>query len=209
GRAAAYMALESNADHPDNHGFYRDLAELHVVFVTDTDDNSTQPTRSEFMAWAANLKDSQRDVVFHAIVQRPADTGCGFLRPGFDYLYYASQTGGVNGTICAQDWTPVLDDLGLQSSGLKQEFFLRNLPELDRGLLVQVRRPNPDGNVVTLAFDWCLAGEEVTDPECEVVYTPGRNSITFLEFIADPLAEVLVTYTRAEDFTVREEATGQ
>ncbi len=207
GRAAAYMALEVNRDHPDNHGFYRDYADLHVIFVSDTDDNSLSPAYGEFLSWADNLKPDEHDVVFHAIVQRPGDTGCGFLRPGFAYLDYVNHTGGVQGSICESDWTPVLDALGLQSTGLKQEFFLRNLPELDQGLTIQVRYPNEQGVVITLDFAWCMAGEESHHPDCEVVYNVGRNSIVFLEYVAEPLAEVLVTYTPAEGFVATDGAT--
>lgn len=201
GREAAYLALQTNRDHPDNLGFYRDAAQLHVVFVTDTYDNSVYPSQSEFLEWARTFKASGRRVVLHAIVQLPSDTDCtGWVRPGVEYVAYANQTRGVVGSICADDWTPVLDELGLQSTGDRQEFFLRKLPVLDEGIGLEVVTHPEDGPEITLAFGVCIAGDEVEDPDCEAIYTPGRNSLTFLDFVVEAGDEVVVTYTRREDF---------
>lgn len=201
GREAAWTTLELRRDHPDNVGFYRDAAQLHIVFVTDTYDNSDQPSTEEFLQWARNLKPDGQAVVLHAIVQLPNDQACtGWVRPGVDYISYANQTGGVVGSVCEQDWSPVLDALGLQSTGDRQEFFLQNLPALEEPIELRVVTHNSAGVEVTLQFEVCMAGDELTDPECEAIYTPGRNSLVFLDYVVEAGDEVLVTYTRREDY---------
>lgn len=211
GRAAAYQMLEINRNIPRNEGFYRDEAELHIIFVSDTYDNSndlpadTRISQQEFMAWAANLKNPVDRTTMHAIVQVPTNlTNCvGWTRPGVDYISYANTTGGVVQSICEDDWGPALDSLGLQTTGLRQEFFLTRLPVITPMTIeVRVRFPATESQQeITLQFPVCLVGEEFEDEDCEVVYSPGRNSITFLDYVADPLAEVLIDYTRREDYS--------
>ena len=181
---------------------------LHMIFVSDADDQSNSVpnspvTFSEFMSWAGNLKSPADLTTMHAIVVLPGDpNSCSSTRTGVAYLNYANASGGIVQSICATDWGPALDSLGLQTTGLKQEFFLTRLPVIDPLTVeVEVRFPIEGGQPVTLAFDVCLVGEEVEDPDCQVVYSPGRNSVTFLEYVADPLAEVLNTYTRREDYS--------
>jgi hypothetical protein len=207
GRAAAYHALELKRDTPFNEGFYRDEAELHIIFVTDADDYSgAQPvTRNEFLQWAASLKSRPSLVTMHSIVGLQNDGFCpSGYRPGISYLQYADVTGGITYSICETDWGPLLTSLGLQTAGLKREFFLTRMPVVAPELLiqVQVREPGVDGgDPVTRSFELCFAGEEVEDPECEAVYNSGRNSVTFLDYLPSPLAEVLLTYHLAEEFS--------
>lgn len=203
GRAAAYAAVELRQNDPRNIGFIRPEAELHLIFVSDTFDNSSQPTRSEFLQWAAALKSRPGLVTMHAIVQLPGDNCPGWLRPGVDYIDYAMTTGGEVGSICVEDWEPVLDRLGLQVAGLKDEFFLSRIPVTDPELLLEVRAvvppEDPDAEPITLAFEVCMPDTE--DEACEVLYQPGRNSITFLDWTPPPLAEIEVEYFIAENFS--------
>lgn len=209
GRAAAYHALELKRDTPTNEGFYRENAELHMIFVSDDEDQSGQNpvTRSEFLQWAANLKSRPSLVTMHAIVGLQNDSACqatGGAIPGLSYLRYAEASNGITYSICQPDWDPVLTGLALQTTGLKREFFLTQLPVTSPELLLrlQVRELPVDGAPpVTRDFDVCLAGEELEDPECQVVYQASRNSVTFLEYLPVPLSEVLVTYHLAEEFS--------
>lgn len=208
GRAAAYLALEVGRDSEWNVDFYRDYAELHIIFVSDADDYSgVNPVGlAEFGEWARNLKGDPSRVVMHAITGVPGDVGCASGRVGSAYLTYANATGGIVQGICEPDWAPSLDALGLQTTGLKQEFFLSKVPVLDPFTVqVRVRLPVEEGSdeLVTFDFVTCMTGEDGEDgtvPDCQVTYNPGRNSVTFLEFVADPAAEVLVEYTRREDY---------
>ena len=202
GRAAAYTALELLKDTTQNHGFLREEADLHIIFVSDDDDQSgNNPiTRPEFVEWATNLKQGDFEVKMHGIVT--PEEPCNGNIPSLSYLRYAAVTEGVTFSICDQDWGPALQALGLQAAGLKREFFLTKIPvrfpELE--LQVQVATFDDQGNPLVLDFEVCRAGEESEEGStCEVIYVAGRNSIVFLDYLPDTLAEVLVTYGIAEN----------
>ncbi|MEZ4317725.1 MAG: hypothetical protein R3F61_09475 [Myxococcota bacterium] len=204
GRAAAYYALELRVDTPRNEGFLRDEAELHLIFISDADDQSgnNPVSRPEFMQWAANLKSRPSLVTMHAIVGLSPDPACGGsgFRPGFAYINYANVTGGVLYSICEDDWGPALNALGLQTSGLKKEFFLSRIPVTAPELLLEitVTYVNEDGQEITRGFEVCTPATETET--CEVLYQAGRNSISFLDYTPDPYAEVVVEYFIAENF---------
>ncbi|MEZ4316392.1 MAG: hypothetical protein R3F61_02760 [Myxococcota bacterium] len=203
GRAAAYTALELIADSSTNTGFLRDEADLHMIFVSDDEDQSgANPIRrSEFIQWATTMKDGAASVQMHGIVAPP--NGCGTeTAPGLSYIDYAVATNGITQSICAADWGPGLNALGLRTAGLKREFFLTRVPVITPELLLEVQvRTVIEGQAVTLDFELCLAGQE--DETCEVVYNPGRNSISFIEYVPDPLAEILLTYKIAENYSAQ------
>lgn len=204
GRAAAYTAIELLQDDPRNAGFYREEAELHMIFVTDADDYSgNNPiSKGEFLSWAGNLKATTSLISMHSIVGLIADPACsGGYRPGFDYLDYADVSNGVTYSICEEDWAPALTALGLQTSGLKTEFFLTRIPVIEPELLLEVQLRYTDaGNDIVRGFELCMAGEEVENSLCQVVYNPGRNSVAFLDYTPEPFSEVLLTYYIAENY---------
>lgn len=196
GRDAVFTALELRRDDPANQGFYRPDAGLELVFVSDEDDVSEILSAAEFLAWFENLKWSPERTNAHAIVTpRNIDTCPEGLVAGHDYLDLAAATEGTTYSICAPDWAPMLDSLGLATSGLRLEYFLSRLPVLDT-LEVSVRTPGG----VTLEFEECLAGDEIEDDACSVIYNPARNSIVFLSYEPEPSAEVLIHYTIRENF---------
>lgn len=197
GRAAAYTALELNAELPRNEGFAREDAALHLVFISDEEDQSgSNPiSRQEFLAWMANHKASPDLVTAHAIVGLPGQSCAAIDTVGAQYAQYAEVTAGIAFSLCQPDWEPLLDELGLQTSGLKREYFLTKIPVIDPlELRVQVKTER-DGAEVTIDFRVCLAEEAERDPSCQVVYTGGRNSITFLDYLPDPQSEVIATYS--------------
>ncbi|MCB9668942.1 MAG: hypothetical protein H6736_05575 [Alphaproteobacteria bacterium] len=190
GREAAWTALEVLGDAPRNEGFEREDAELHIIFISDEDDASeTSPiSRAEFREWMWNRKETRDMVKAHAVVW-PSGQSCpdGFSE-GVSYEWYAARTGGIVGNICDTSWAPFMDALGLVTAGLKSEFFLSELPEIDPDWTIDVSvKTEVDGRDVTLRFDSCLAG-------CEVEYLPGRNSVVFTDFTPSPLDEVVITY---------------
>lgn len=182
GRRAAYTALELKAD-TDNAGFLRDEAALHLVFVSDEDDFSeNQPSKAEFLQWMATKKYDAELVTAHTITAlHPDDVGrdgcAGSV--GYDYMAYAQATEGVQWSICTEDWSGFMDEIGLRASGLKREYFLSEVPVPDT---IEVVVKNEAG--VTMTFD----------QEADYVYNGQRNSVIFQEFIPDPFDEVLVNY---------------
>jgi len=212
GRAAAYTMVELKPDIPRNTGFYREEASLQFVFISDEEDQSgANPiTRAEFRQWMETKKISPDLVTAHAIIFPPTGPCPDGDTRGLEYARYASWTGGVVFNLCEEDWGPFMDELGLQTSGLKREFFLTKLPVTEPWSLdVKVVVPNEAGEDITLGFPSCLAGTEIDDPLCRVVYNPGRNSISFLDYVPDPFSQLLVKYNIRENFaagsTVSEE----
>lgn len=71
----------------------------------------------------------------------PADGGIQFTATyGSRYLATAQATGGVASSICDQDYTPALAQLGLQASGLRSDFPLSRAP-IETSLSVLVTPP--------------------------------------------------------------------
>ena len=191
GRAAAWTALELRADHPRNEGFEREEAELHLIFISDEDDASTTDPVSgpEFVSWLQNRKEEPSMVRAHALVW-PRGRACaeGFSE-GAAYAYYAGQTDGIVGNLCAPDWSRFMDRLGLVTSGLKKQFFLSDVPRLDPWTLEVEVVTRIDDELVTRRFSSGLEGEEQ-----DTFYLPGANSITFTEYVPEPYDEVLISY---------------
>lgn len=196
GRDAVYSAIELRGDDAENIGFYRPEAGLEVVFVSDEDDVSEILSPTEFLQWFENLKWSEDRTTAHSIVAPSNIDSCEeAVGPGYDYLDLSANTGGQTFNICNENWAPMLDTLGLAASALRLEYFLTQLPVIDT-LEVSVLTPDD----VTIQFEECIAGEEVENEACEVIYNPARNSIVFLDYEPQPSAEVFITYNIRENF---------
>ncbi|MCB9670609.1 MAG: VWA domain-containing protein [Alphaproteobacteria bacterium] len=205
GRAAAYQVLQTKRDLPRNEGFYRDEASLHMVFISDEEDQSVSPSLQEWNQWMRNLKWADDMVTSHAITGIPGQECSAIFEPGQLYINYANRTNGVIFNLCSTNWGPLLEELGLQTSGLKREYFLSKIPVTDPWSLQVKVVVDIDGNQVTRRFTSCLAGEEVEDPECDVTYNPGRNSIVFLEYVPDPFSEIYAEYNIRELYQATEQ----
>jgi len=179
GRAAAYTAVELLAD-SDNFGFVREEAGLHITVVSDEDDESdgSPISRQEFIDWMLMARDNRQLVSFNSIVG-PA-TGCETaLEPGSDYLSISQAVGGVQWSICSDDWSRVLELLGFRAAGLQQEFYLSQLPVAD---------------TITVEVEQLSGAVRSFDRDTEFVYDETRNSITFLDYLPQPLEVVNVDY---------------
>lgn len=179
GREACYTALELLKD-GYNSGFLRDLdvGGFHAVIISDENDQSTNTPISKegFIDYLDGMRIDPVLVTFSSIVQ----TGIG-VGQGRDYIDVTNAVGGEIHDLALGDWVSVLDHLGSQAAGLKREYFLSQLPVEDT-LDVSVVLSN---QVTTLTF------EQFT----QYTYSPERNSITFAEYVPDPLATVHIKYT--------------
>src|SRR5690606_32111696 len=98
-----------------NAGFYREEASLAVVVISDEDDWSLMPI-GEFETWFSSLKPDPEMLSFSAIVgDEVGDYGTceTAAQAGVDYLYLTRAFGGVEWSICDEDWAPALDQLGM------------------------------------------------------------------------------------------------
>lgn len=184
GKDAAYTALTTEAN-STNQGFYREEAVLSIVVISDEIDYSRKISNSEFISWMNSLKPEDDQTWFSAIVG-PKPRGCssanGDAMAGDGYLEIVDGVGGIDYSICEEDFSSVLEELGMQAAGLKREFFLTEVPVIDT-LKVSV---TTDGD--TRKFD-----------ESEWTYDGVRNSVTFASFVPDPLAVVNVSYEPLAD----------
>jgi hypothetical protein len=197
GLEAGYTALEKLIDPGKyNEGFVREDATLHLIVISDEEDQSNSPDRDEFTDWLLDYKDEPDQVSFSSIVWQPGVPPTIYGESsGDDYIFVTNHVGGINFDINQSDWSVVLEELGVQAAGLKREFFLSQIPVVDT-IEVTIR----DGAAVT-AF-----GND------EWFYTEGRNSVTFNTFIPDPMTEIHITYqilSAIEDDQAAEDVIGE
>ena len=182
GRAAAFTALELLRN-DYNDGFYRDHANLAIIHISDEEDQSgSQPiSLTEYINWLDNLKVNPDDVSVSAIVTPEGGCPTGFTE-GLDYLEVARAFDGVEASICDEDWSQVMDEIGLLAAGGRSEFFLSQLP-VPGSIQVEVIADNMFFNAEEGDCDMCY------------FYNPSRNSIQFNNYIPPEYAEVTIDYT--------------
>lgn len=144
GLEAPRMALSEPLVSGDNAGFLRDDANLSLLIVSDEQDSSPLSV-PDYLNFFASLKGeaAYRD---HSLMNISAVVGS--TPPDFDgepscssangnatygsrYVYAANQTEGLLNSICDEDFSPIVEQLGLTLSGLVAEFTLSRVPVLD------------------------------------------------------------------------------
>ncbi|MBA2319833.1 MAG: VWA domain-containing protein [Deltaproteobacteria bacterium] len=184
GLLAAYAAFELQTEW--NEGFFRDEAAVHVVTVSDEPDNSPNDpvTLNEFADYLNALRFDLDAVTYNTIVSYPdlPDWPCASY--GSRYVDIRDQVGGVLWSLCNPDWSGALEMLGLETAGLKKEYFLSERPV--------------DGTIrVTVEQDGYIAGFDPWDDLTQLgdyTYSESRNSVTFIVYVPEPGAVVHVTY---------------
>ena len=139
GLYAATQALSEPLLSTANAGFLRPDASLAIVFVSDENDKSMGLV-GYYTRFFALLKGpgNERNVMIAALVgdaptaQRP-DGGCsganGVAEYGERYLSLVQALGGTSDSICAADFGPTLDQLGITVAGLSHKFILSKIPD--------------------------------------------------------------------------------
>lgn len=143
GRDAARMALDTLRD-TRNAGFWRDDAALHIVFVSDEQDQSSEGLY-DFRAWLLGEK-LAGEVQVHAIVGIPGVSCMASDTPGFDYIALADSTGGATYNLCDSDWAAFMDGIGFDATGWERSYLL--LHEADPATLA-VTAELDDGSMLT------------------------------------------------------------
>lgn len=196
GLQSSFSALtyQLNPGRP-NEGFYRQEALLTLVLISDEIDHwdASMPfsgacegiSPTEYIPWFLySLKGSgnQDKVIFTAIVgDRPG--GCSTSDDSADegegYWEVIDGVGGHFLSICSDDWSGFLTELGYEAAGLKRSFHLRRIP-IEDTLVVTIDGVEPEDGIWT--------------------YDQITNSINFpIEHVPEELALVAVTYQLAED----------
>lgn len=138
GLASAMLALELAGPDGVNAGFRRPDAVLHLVFVSDSDDQSESwyddPAGAMLDALEAESQWSGLPARASAVVGDVPD-GCtsvaGVAQPGHEYHEVATASGGVVESICSPDLGNILEAVAEQTMVWQQRFELRAEPLAD------------------------------------------------------------------------------
>jgi hypothetical protein len=135
GLESAYAALTSPLIDDENEGFIREDAYLSVIFVSDEQDASPWPV-DDYVNGFRDVKGQRDRDSFNASALVVADLeDCSTRQvasgahPGTRYLDVATQTDGVVGNICADDFGVIVEELSLASSRLTDTFYLNEDPD--------------------------------------------------------------------------------
>lgn len=133
GLEAAFAALQPELLTTANAGFLREQADLSLIFVSDEEDSSPLPV-NEYINAFREVKGQRERSSFNASSLTVLDpAGCDSTAgstPGNRYVDVAAQTHGVARDLCAQDFEAIVTDLSLNSSRLRDTFFLGDTPDL-------------------------------------------------------------------------------
>ncbi len=191
---ASFSALFTEASPGGyNEGFYRDDAHLTLVVISDENDHGDESVPigpscngidpQEYSDWLTGLKgyNNLDKISFTAIVG--GDNGCSAngndADPAPNYMQVVDAVDGNFLSICDDDWSTFLTELGLEASGLKRSFQLRRIP-VEGTLVLTIDGAAPE------AATW--------------TYDRQRNSIDFpIEHVPAELAIVRVEYELQED----------
>ncbi len=216
GLEATFRAVSPSPDgYSDqyNAGFYRDAALLSVVIVSDEADGTTSPMEctdwasymgyQEFIPWITNLKGSHSiDMIQFAAIVGDSPSGCsspwGDAERGAGYLEVVDGLGEDHATffsICDQDWSDVMTQLGLEAAGLRTSFYLSLVPV--EGTLEAYLDPDgadgPDEEIQ-------IFEDPSYSQQYSFVYNRVSNSLDFTTDTMPPEgAKLRVVYQIAED----------
>lgn len=176
GKDAAWAALVTEANET-NAGFFREEAGLSVIVISDEIDYS-RVSVDEFSNWMLGVKEEPGMTSFSSIVGL-TDRDCSAAERGTGYLETTAAVGGITWSICTDDWAGMLAELGLQAAGLKRQFYLSLVP-VEASIVVTVETLDGSTDSFMAGTDWS--------------YDRTRNSITFAEYVPEPLAVVNIAY---------------
>lgn len=178
GFRAAYNFLsgENIADPTINGGFLRDDAKLHVIMVSDEPEQS-KGSIDQYIDFFKNVKGFRNEslVAVSAIAAPPE--GCEYQSPDGPvqlqddrYKALVDEMNGLFQEICTEDWSSMMSQLGLDSLGLRVEFFLSRAAE-ESSIQVCVR------NTPSAACNSVAPGSEGGNTGW--FYDPDTNSVVF------------------------------
>jgi len=135
GMESARLALLSAAGGGDNSGFLREDAYLSVIFVTDEDDASPLSMSTYVKEYRA-LKANRRDALHASALVVTELENCDpdvqdDSSMGARYIGAAEASGGIVRDICSEDFETIIADLSLNTSRLRDTFYLAEPPDTE------------------------------------------------------------------------------
>lgn len=177
-RAPVYNAIATQTEW--NAGFFRDTSILSTIVISDEDDSSDLAGVSipDFVSWYRTAIKPDPELAIYSTIVGPTPDGCATAVPGTQHVEATSEIGGLTWSICDNRWDELLEELAIQSAGLKREFYL-------------TQTPIPESLDVEVEEDGAFVG---FDLDRDYTYDPARNSIYFLDYVPQPNAEIHITY---------------
>ena len=149
---ATVLAIERALDGQREGEFFRPDAHLSIVVLSDENENSDggydnkgvlvdpdkiQYTPSDFLTFAKNFFGADKEILWHSIVIMSGDEECRqrtkeqrtAARYGRHYEELSRLTGGVIGSICSENYTNLLKDIGQTVKDLQDTISLECVPE--------------------------------------------------------------------------------
>lgn len=154
-----------------NAGFFRDGAQLHVIAVSDEDDNSMSITEQGFTEWFVALRGAQQ-VSFSSVVGRDYNECDRVKKPGDRYRRLSAQIGGTDWSICDGNFDQAMQRLAGHVPTIDTIYPLSELP-VESSIGVSI-------------------GSDTLEPG-EWSYLPEQNSVE-LGFVPDEGAEIVIQY---------------
>ncbi|MDP2310305.1 MAG: lamin tail domain-containing protein [Pseudomonadota bacterium] len=158
-----------------NDGFIRDEANFSVLIVSDEEDSSPLPV-NDYLSIYADMKgeDAYRNharmnvsaVIGDRAPEFEGEPSCSSANGQADwgrrYLRAVEETVGLVDSICDDDFSPIVNELGLTLSGLQADFALSGMPRLD-SLKVSIYADADESSKIrdlTLDVDYSYIEEE-------------------------------------------------
>ena len=103
--------INSPETHPQ--GLFRSDALLAIVIVTD-DTDGTDVRASDIITAVENNFGQFKQFATYGLIVEPGDIACNSREPNVNYKVadLAEKTGGITGSICAEDYSSIMDDIG-------------------------------------------------------------------------------------------------
>lgn len=149
GSAAAYTLLDLQQQLPRNDGFER-AGDLHIVFLSNEDDQSVQPSTDGFIAWMHEERAHPHVTTTHAVVGLPESNCANVFEVGYRYVEYAEATGGGTYDPCDLSYDAHLADLAHRITGAFHVVPLQFEPDVES---LVVRRIEPSGQSLRFTPD--------------------------------------------------------
>jgi hypothetical protein len=189
GLEAVRLATTAEMIAGHNAGFIRPEANFNILVVSDEEDSSPDPVDTYLSEFAmlkgeAAFRDHTLMNVSAVVGSEPpefaGEASCvsanGAAVYGHRYVDAVSKTGGLVDSICDDDFSPLVSQLGLTLSGLQAEFELSHYPVLESLKVALYNSPDTESKERDLTLD------------TDYTYVEERNSLRF-EFGQVPASE--------------------